>query len=68
MEYIASSLVALLVVMLGVELGKASVKKILSPELVAFNLTALIILVVSILAKLWLYRFNRPSVDASTRA
>lgn len=59
MEYIASSLVALLVVMLGVELGKASVKKILSPELVAFNLTALIILVVSILAKLWLYRFNR---------
>ena len=59
MEYIASSLVALLIVMLGVELGKASVRKILSPELVAFNLTAVIVLVVSIVAKVWLYHFNR---------
>lgn len=59
MEYIAASVVAFLVLVIGVELGKASVAKILHPEPAAFSLLVLAVLALSILAKLWLYLFNR---------
>lgn len=58
MEYIASSFIAFLILILGVELGKASISKILQPEAAAFSLITLGVLLFSILAKLWLYRFN----------
>lgn len=59
MEYIASTIVAFLILILAVELGKASVAKILQPGEVVFSLVTLAVLVVSILAKLWLYLFNK---------
>ena len=58
-EYISSLVVALLILMLGFELGKSSVEKILHPEMVEFNLLMAVVLVCSILLKLWLYLFNR---------
>lgn len=58
MEYLAGLLVSLLILLVGVELGKSSLEKILHPE--STQLTALsgCILVISILVKLWMGWFN----------
>lgn len=59
LEYISALAVAVLVFLMGFELLKGSIEKIISPAPVKFNWLALIILVVSILAKLWLGMFNK---------
>lgn len=59
LEYISALAVAVLVFLMGFELLKSSVDKILNPVPVKFNWLTLIILVVSILAKLWLGIFNK---------
>lgn len=58
MEYLAGLVVSLLILLVGVELGKSSLEKILHPQ--ATQLTALssTILVVSIMVKLWMGWFN----------
>lgn len=58
-EYLAGLLVSLLILMVGVELGKTSIEKIIHPEDVAFSLLTVIILICSILVKLWMSFFNR---------
>ncbi len=60
MEYIASLVVSFLILMVGVELFRESMHEIVHPtaEAVFGNLT-LIILGISIVAKLWLFLFNR---------
>lgn len=58
-EYLAGLLVSLMILLVGVELGKTSIEKILRPEPVEFSLAAVVILLVSILVKLWMGRFNR---------
>lgn len=58
-EYISALAVAVLVFLMGFELLKSSVDKIVNPEPVNFNLISLIILIVSIIAKLWLGFFNK---------
>lgn len=59
LEYISALAVAVLVFLMGFELLKSSIDKILNPVPVKFNWLALIILVVSIFAKLWLGIFNK---------
>lgn len=59
LEYISALAVAVLVFLMGFELLKGSIDKILHPVPVKFNWVALIILVVSIFAKLWLGMFNK---------
>ena len=59
MEYLAGLLVSLMILLVGVELGKTSVEKILHPEEVDFSLVSVAILGASILVKLWMGRFNR---------
>lgn len=59
LEYISALAVAVLVFLMGFELLKSSIDKILNPVPVKFNWLALIILVVSIFAKLWLGMFNK---------
>lgn len=59
MEYIAGLLVALVIVLMGVELFKSSVQKIIAPETAEFSLVSVIILAASIGIKLWMYFFNR---------
>lgn len=59
LEYISALAVAVLVFLMGFELLKSSVDKILNPVPVKFNWLVLIILIVSILAKLWLGIFNK---------
>ena len=58
-EYLAGLLVSLLILMVGVELGKSSIEKILRPKPVEFSLLSVVILAVSILVKLWMSQFNR---------
>lgn len=59
LEYISALAVAVLVFLMGFELLKSSIDKILNPVPVTFNWLALVILIVSIFAKLWLGIFNK---------
>lgn len=56
-EYLCGVIVSFIVLFLGLELGRTSVGKILSPEETEFGPAALGVLVVSILIKLWLCLF-----------
>ena len=58
-EYLSGLMVALLILVIGVELLKSSVVKIFSPGKTGISLIALSILLFSILGKLWLMYFNR---------
>ena len=59
MEYLSGLLVAILILIIGVELGKSYIQKILHPEAVEFSVLTLCILVGSILMKLWMCLFCR---------
>ena len=59
MEYLAGLAVAAMILLIGVELIKTSVGKIIHPETVDFTWLAAGILVASILVKIWLAGFCR---------
>lgn len=58
-EYISSLIVAFLIFAVGFQLFKSSIAKILAPEKVIFSTTLLIILIFSIIVKLWMFSYNR---------
>ena len=58
MEYLAGLIVSLLILLVGVELGKSSFEKILHPEETLLTPLTAVILVVSILVKLWMGWFQ----------
>lgn len=58
-EYLAGLVISMLILLVGFELGKSSVEKIIHPEEVSFSWLAAGILVVSICVKLWMCLFNR---------
>ena len=58
-EYLSGLAVAAMIIVIGFELGKSSVQKILNPTAVVFSVPVLIVLAVSIAIKLWLFLFNR---------
>ena len=58
-EYISGMFVALMILLIGVELMKSSVEKIIKPTPVEFTLIAAVVLVFSILIKFWMSSFNR---------
>ena len=62
-EYFASTIVAVLILVVSFNLIQSSVNKILHPEAVSFSWLAIIILALSILLKLWLYIFNKKLAD-----
>ena len=59
MEYLSGLLVSLIILLVGFELLKSSVEKILHPEEVAFSWVSVAILAASICVKLWMSLFNR---------
>ena len=59
MEYISGLAVAGLILLMGVELGKSSLKKILSPEEIVSAPLVLAILAVSVAVKLYMFYYNR---------
>ena len=59
MEYVSGLIVAMLIILMGVELLRTSVEQILHPEAVEFSLVSVGILAVSILVKLYMCAYNR---------
>lgn len=58
-EYICALIVSIAVILMGLELLKASFEKIFNPDNITFSAISVIILIVSILFKTWMYFFNR---------
>ena len=57
-EYLSGLAVSALILLIGFELGKSSVSKILNPAKVQFSFVLTAVLLLSIAIKLWLYFFN----------
>lgn len=57
-EYLSGLAVAVMIIVIGFELGKTSLEKIFAPTPVTFGLIPAAVLLVSIGVKLWLSRFN----------
>ena len=52
-EYVAGLIVSFVILFIGVSLGKSSIEKIINPSDITFSYTLVIVLVLSILMKLW---------------
>lgn len=58
-EYFSGLIVAAIILVIGIELGKSSVEKILHPEEIVFSTALFVVLSLSILVKLWMALFNK---------
>ncbi|MBE6651666.1 MAG: cation transporter [Ruminococcaceae bacterium] len=58
-EYLSALAVSVLIIFIGYELGKSSVIKILNPADTSLTLISVIVLLLSIITKLWLSFFNK---------
>ena len=59
MEYVSGLVVSILILMMGVELFKTSVEKVIHPEVITEQWISYVILVISIALKFWMYMFNK---------
>ena len=57
-EYISSLIISFIILLIGCSIFKESVSKIFNPEESIFNIATIVVLVASILVKLWLAVFN----------
>lgn len=58
-EYISALIVAFIILLVGFELFKGSVEKIISPQEIKLSFVPMFILSLSILVKLWMFSYNR---------
>ncbi|MBE6620235.1 MAG: cation transporter [Ruminococcaceae bacterium] len=58
-EYVASMIVSMLILIIGYQLMRDSIEKLLHPEAIVFRWVTVVVLAISILVKLWLGLFNR---------
>lgn len=58
-EYLSALIVAFMVMLVGFQFIKSSFDKIKNPSLVTFELIPFVLLLISILLKFWLSRFNK---------
>ncbi len=58
-EYVSGLFVAVLILVIGVEVAKSGIERIISPVVPGLSLLTIIILVISVLIKLWLCLFNK---------
>ncbi|MBQ2794717.1 MAG: cation transporter [Oscillospiraceae bacterium] len=68
-EYIASLIISMVIILMGFELGKDSVGKIVAPVDVEYSALTFAILGISILAKFYMFLYNRSigkKIDSST--
>jgi cation diffusion facilitator family transporter len=59
MEYLSGLMISLVILLVGVELAKSSLEKLLHPEAVTFSPLSVVILLAAICVKLWMFWFNR---------
>lgn len=58
-EYVASMIVSFLILFVSITLFSESVKQIITPEETNYSIIVMVILAISVLAKLWLFFFGR---------
>lgn len=58
-EYLAGLTVTVMILVIGIELLKSSVLKVMHPEPVEFRVVSVVVLAAAIVVKLWLALFNR---------
>ena len=58
-ETIASLFVGILILILGFETAKESISKVIHPESIDFRIVSVIILIISIIVKFWMYTYNK---------
>ncbi|MBR2876500.1 MAG: cation diffusion facilitator family transporter, partial [Clostridia bacterium] len=58
-EYISSLIISFIILLIGFSIFKSSLMKIFNPEESLFSLATVIVLIISILVKLWLALFNK---------
>ena len=58
-EYISGLIVSIAIIFMGIEFIKSSIEKLFNPQDITSSKTAIVILVVSMIIKLWLSLFNR---------
>lgn len=58
-EYVSALTLAFFILIMGVELIQSSIERFTNPETVIFSVPAVIVLILSIFAKIWLALFNR---------
>ncbi len=58
-EYVTGLVVSLLIILMGVELLKTAVSHIIMPTPVSFDPVTIVILIVSILSKVYMYYYNK---------
>ena len=64
-EYIAALSVAGLILVVGLELGKSSVEKLIHPTPVQFHLLTVVLLCGSVLVKLWMFSYGAENLFAA---
>lgn len=68
-EYLAGLIVSIIIIFVGLSLGKSSIGKIIHPKTLTFTFLTIAILVISILVKIWQACFNYKAgikIDSST--
>lgn len=58
-ETIASLIVGILILVLGFETAKESISKVIHPGSIDFRIASVIILLISIMVKFWMYAYNK---------
>lgn len=58
-EYLSGMAVAVLILLVGFELGKGSVEKLLEPQPTLFSAALVVVMLISASVKLWMAAFNR---------
>lgn len=68
-EYIASLVISAIIIIIAYELGRESIGKIIHPEKVSYSIISLLVLICSIVVKLYMYFYNKKTgelIDSST--
>jgi len=58
-EYVGSLIVSFIIILVGFELLRTSIDKIINPEVIAFNIGLVIILALSVFIKFWMFSYNK---------
>ena len=59
LEYVAGLIVSMIIILMAVELMRTSAGKILHPEEISWHIWTLVVLIISILVKLYMFLYNR---------
>ena len=68
-EYLAGLIVSIIIVAVGLSLGKDSIMKVIHPEMTSMSTLSIVILIASMLIKLWMSRFYKvigKTIDSDT--